>query len=66
MAVDYAKVREFARKKDAPIQVFLGNEPIRILPNGNLDLVDYIEKAQRFVMEGKSYTNAEFKQLIED
>jgi hypothetical protein len=37
---------------------------VAVLPNGNLDAIDYVEKATRFYFEGKSYTDEEFEKLI--
>jgi len=34
-----------------------------VLPNGNLDVIEYVEKATRFYFDGKSYSNEEFGRL---
>jgi hypothetical protein len=65
MAISYERVREFAKKKQSPVNVYRGSAPVAVLPNGNFDVIDYIEKAERFECEGKSYTSSEFEQLLE-
>jgi hypothetical protein len=63
MAVRFERVREFARKHGR-VDAFASPGMVAVLPNGNLDAIDYVEKATRFYFEGKSYTNEEFEKLI--
>lgn len=56
-------VREFARKHGR-VDALASPGMAALLPNGNLDAIDYVEKATRFYVEGKSYTNEEFEKLI--
>ena len=44
--------------------LFASPGTVAVLPNGNFDVIDYVEKATRFYFDGKSYTNEEFEKLI--
>ena len=63
MAVKFERVREFARKHGR-VDALASPGTVAVLPNGNLDVIDYVEKATRFYFDGKSYTNEEFEKLI--
>lgn len=63
MAIRFERVREFARKHGR-VDAFASPGTVAVLPNGNLEVTDYVEKATRFYFDGKSYTNEEFEKLI--
>jgi hypothetical protein len=63
MAVKFERVRQFATKHGR-VDAFESPGRVAVLPNGNLDAIDYVEKATRFYFEGKSYTDEEFEKLI--
>jgi len=60
--MDFGKLRRFVRTHGA-VTVF-GSGKERQLSCGDLDTIDLVEKAERFLYEGKSYTKAEFGKLI--
>jgi hypothetical protein len=61
-AMDFGKLRRFVRTHGAVTVFSSGKE--RRLGSGDLDTIDLVEKAERFVYEGKSYTKAEFEKLV--
>lgn len=63
MAIRFERVREFAIRHGR-VDAYASPGMVAVLPNGNLDAIDYVEKATRFYFEGKSYNDEEFEKLI--
>ena len=60
--MDFGKLRRFVRSHGAVTAFGAGKE--RRLSPGDLDTIEVVEKAERFLCEGKSYNKAEFGKLI--
>jgi hypothetical protein len=64
MALTYAKIQAFVRKNGKVVSVKPTSE-VKILPTGDVDSVDLVETAARYLYEGRSYTTAEFEKLVD-
>jgi len=60
--LDFGKLRRFVRSHGTVTVFSSGKE--RQLSFGDLDTIALVEKAERFICEGKSYTKAEFEKLV--
>jgi hypothetical protein len=63
MAIDYEKLRQFARK-NGDIKLYAPKGEITILKNGTEDLFSIIENATTFVFNGKEYSRKQFDELL--
>ena len=61
--MDFGKLGRFVRRYN-DVKVFSSGKE-RKLKSGDPDLVELVEKAERFEYEGKSYTKAEFEALVD-
>ena len=64
MTITFASVREFARTHgDVTVTAFKSVE-IKILKNGEVDVIQLVENATDFFFGGKHYTRQEFEKLL--
>jgi hypothetical protein len=57
MAITFESVREFVRTKGEEVTIFASSQTgVKILRNGDVDVVDLVEKATHFVVTGTLYT----------
>jgi hypothetical protein len=61
--MDYGKLRKFVSAHGSVTVISSGKE--RKLNSGDLDSIDLVEKAERFLHEGKWYTKVEFEKLVD-
>lgn len=64
MDATYDSLRAFVRKH-GPITILDTQGRARKLPSGETDILDVIDKADRFVFEGKWYSRNEFESLMD-
>ncbi len=62
-ALNYVKLRKFVRE-NGEVWVFRSGKE-RKLENGEPDIIDLVEKAEKFRFGGKFYTKNEFERLID-
>lgn len=62
--MDYRKLTQFVRN-NGDVKVFRSGKE-RKLKNGDFDVIDLVEKAEKFEYEGRFYTKAEMEQLVAD
>jgi hypothetical protein len=60
----YENLSAFVRKHGA-ITILDTQGRARKLPSGETDVLDVIDKADRFVFEGKWYSRSEFESLLD-
>lgn len=61
--MDFGKLRRFVREHGDVFALSSGSE--RRLPSGEQDLIDVVERAERFRYKGKFYTKEEFEELVD-
>ncbi len=64
MSATYANLRAFVRKHGS-VTILDTQRRARKLPSGETDVLDVIDKADRFVFEGKWYSRNEFEALMD-
>jgi len=64
MDANYDNLSAFVRRHGS-ITILDTRNRARKLPTGALDLLDVIDKADRFVFEGKWYSREEFESLMD-
>ena len=64
MDTTYDNLRAFVRKHGA-ITILDTQGRARKLPSGEADVLDVIDKADRFLFEGKWYSRTEFESLMD-
>jgi hypothetical protein len=62
--MDYWKLHQFVRN-NGDVKVFSSGKE-RKLKNGDFDVIDLVEKAEKFEYNGRFYTKAELEQLVAD
>ena len=65
MRADYESVSRFVTKHGS-VTMYDNQRNARTIADGGPDLFDFVEKADQFVYNGKTYSRAEFEVLLND
>lgn len=65
MAITFESVREFVRNEREEVTILASSQTgVKILGNGDVDVVDLVEKATHFVVNGTVYTRQQFEEKM--
>lgn len=65
MAITFESVREFVRNEREEVTILASSQTgVKILRNGDVDVVDLVEKATHFVVNGTVYTRQQFEEKM--
>jgi hypothetical protein len=65
MAITFESVRKFVRAEREEVTILEGSQSgVKILRNGDVEVVDLVEKATHFVVTGTVYTRQQFEEKM--
>jgi len=65
MAITFESVREFVRTEREEVTILAGPQSgVKILKNGDVDVLDLLEKATHFLVSGTVYTRDQFEEMM--
>ncbi len=65
VAITFESVREFVRTEGEEVTVLASSQAgVKILRNGDVDVVDLIDKATHFVVSGIVYSREQFDEMM--